>query len=81
MIDDLVGFYESGCLVLLDDKFTSSKPFDLLRSMSHSMDFNDYFYFQYFKNEKTPILSTDKDFKYLDCEVIRSNNSSYYLKK
>jgi hypothetical protein len=78
LIDDLVSYYESDCLALFDDKFTKSQPIELLKAMHHSMDFNDYFYFQHFKNEKIPILSADKDFKYLDCLVIRSHNRPSY---
>lgn len=71
LISDISAFEDY--TVLIDDDFSTIKPFKLLSNMPHDTDFNDYYYYNHLVNKNIPIITHDADFIFDNIIIITNN--------
>jgi hypothetical protein len=69
---DIIAF--SDYTILFNDDFSIIEPFRIITSLpTIDADFNDLYYYNYFKDKNIPVVTHDKDFKFEDIDIITSN--------
>jgi hypothetical protein len=69
---DIIAF--SDYTTLFNDDFNLIEPFTIITSLpTIDADFNDLYYYSYFKDKNIPVVTHDKDFKFKDMDIITSN--------
>lgn len=69
---DIIAF--SDYTIFYNDDFSLIEPFKIITFLpTIDADFNDLYYYTYFKDKNIPIVTHDKDFKFEDMSIITSN--------
>jgi hypothetical protein len=62
--------------IIMDDDFKNIDPFSFLPTLSSTIaDFNDLYYFHFFKERNIPIVTHDKDFKFENVTILTSHQA------